>query len=48
MAKLPLTKWLAINLKYKWIEYQKEKKSLLGVRRKGIQVVCEILKARVH
>lgn len=45
LAELPLTKWLVINLKYK---YQEERRSLLGVRSKGIQVFCEILKARVH
>lgn len=48
MAKLPLAKWLAINLKHKWTEYQEAKKSVLEVRRKGIQVVCEILKGGVH
>jgi len=25
MAEQPLTKWLAVNLKNKWIEYQEEK-----------------------
>lgn len=48
MAKLPLAEWLAINLKHKWIEYQEAKKSVLEVRRKGVQVVCKILKGGVH
>lgn len=41
MAKLSLAKQLAINLKYKWIEYRKEKKkSLLEVRRKEKHPGC--------
>lgn len=33
-AKLPLTKWLVINLKYKWFEYQEGKKIFVGGQEK--------------